>query len=131
MIRNIRLRLIYLVCMLLPCLLLAGHGYCWKCGCNAFDKDIWRSNNTWYCKCGHEYDHHYHGDRPVSFGGHFNTDQSTPCKKKKDFFDDGMNVLLSIAAGIVILAIIITRNPAVIAGGGVIIYMFIRALINS
>ena len=98
MIRNIRLRLIYLVCMLLPCLLLAGHGYCWKCGCNAFDKDIWRSNNTWYCKCGHEYDHHYHGDRPVSFGGHFNTDQSTPCKKKKDFFDDGMNVLLSIAA---------------------------------
>lgn len=96
MIRNIRLILICLACMLFPCVLLAGHGYYWKCGCNAFDRDVYRSYNTWYCKCGHEYDHHYHGDRPVSFGGHFNTRQSTPYQKKEGFFNKEDSVFCSV-----------------------------------
>ena len=115
----------------MPFVLLAGHGYCWKCNCNEFDKDVWRSNGTDYvCKCGHKYDHHYNTNRPVTFGSGFNSSRYSPHQEKEGFFDDGMNVMWTIGAIIAIIAIVVTRDPAVMTGGGLVVCMFVKALLK-
>ena len=46
----------------------AGHGYCYECGCNRFTRDYYRGNSdNWYCRCGHRYEDHLHGNRPSSY----------------------------------------------------------------